>query len=77
MSIRFVEPNLLGVIDHYVTPAPGHDVYVPMLVVAIGEGCYVMFTLFRSSQVSVDGFAQDICMVELDLNILKEIMDGQ
>jgi len=77
MSIRFVEPNLLGVLDHYVTPAPGHEVYVPMRVVANGEGCDVMFTLFRSAQVSDEGFAQDIGMVERDLNTLKEIMEGQ
>lgn len=76
MGIRFVEPNLLGVLDHYVTPAPGHEVYVPMRVVANGEDCDVMFTLFRSAQVSDEGFARDIGMVERDLQSLKEIMEG-
>lgn len=76
MGIRFVEPNVLGVLDHYVTPAPGHEVYVPMRVVANGEGCEVLFTLFRSAQVSDEGFARDIGMVERDLKSLKEIMEG-
>ena len=34
MTIRLVPPNDLGVLDHYLAPADGEIIYVPLRVVA-------------------------------------------
>jgi hypothetical protein len=43
MKFRFVKRNEFGVLDHYVNPAPGVEVYVPMRVLANGSGSEVIF----------------------------------
>ena len=47
VTLRLVPKNVLGVLDHYVSPLPGVEVFVPMRVVPNGEGSEVTFTLFR------------------------------
>ena len=47
VTVRFVPRNTMGVLDHFVTPAPDVEIYVPMRVVANGAGSEVLFTLFR------------------------------
>jgi len=76
MKIRFVEKNDLGVLDHYVTPAPGVEVYVPMRVLSNGSGSEVIFTLFRSPDMSDEKYAEDIGLVERDLKTLKKILES-
>src|SRR5215813_3747150 len=41
LKVRWTEKNAFGVLDHYVTPTPGVEVYVPMRVLANGTGCEV------------------------------------
>ncbi len=48
MRVRFVPPNDFRVADHFVSPAPGVEIHVPMRVLANGSGSEVVFTLFRS-----------------------------
>lgn len=43
MSIRLAPENSLGVLDHYLTPAGGETLYVPLRVVANGSGSEVLF----------------------------------
>jgi hypothetical protein len=47
VKLRFVERNHFGVLDHYVSPKPGVEVYIPMRVVSNGVGSELIFTLFR------------------------------
>src|SRR5687768_8345108 len=74
-KIRFVATNDLGVADHYVSPAPGVDIYVPMRVVANGAHSEIMVTLFQLADMSDDVYAQDIQWVERDLRTLKRILE--
>ena len=46
MKVRFAEKNAFGVLDHYVTPAPELDVYVPMRVLPNGSGNEVISLYF-------------------------------
>jgi len=76
INIRFTERNSLGVLDHYVTPAPGVEIYVPMRVLANGSGSEIIFTLFRQPGMSADKFAEDIELVERDLETLKHVLQS-
>lgn len=75
MSIRLAPENSLGVLDHYLTPAGGETLYVPLRVVANGSGSEVLFTLFRLPEVSDEAYATDAALVRQDLNRLKEQME--
>ena len=75
MKVRFVERNDFGVLDHYVSPAPGVEVYAPMRVLANGSGSEVIFTLFRLPDMSDQKYAEDVGLVEQDLRTLKEILE--
>jgi hypothetical protein len=77
VDFRFVMENPLGVLDHVVTVRPGVEVYVPMRVVANGEGSEVMLTVFRGEGMTEEQFARDVGMVEKDLRTLKELLEGK
>lgn len=72
---RFVESNSLGVLDHVVKLATGVEVYSPMRVIPNGNGCEVIFTLFRTADMTEEQHAADAKLVEGDLRRLKEIIE--
>jgi len=73
--IRFAPRNDFGVLDHYVTIAPGVDVYVPMRVVPNGSGSELTFTLFRQPDMTDQKFKEDAEWVLRDLKKLKDILE--
>ncbi|MDY0395627.1 hypothetical protein RWE15_15855 [Virgibacillus halophilus] len=75
MIIRFVERNKLGVLDHYVTISTGQEILNPMRVIPNGSGSEVMFTLFQSTEISDEKFAEDAKLVESDLKTLKDKLE--
>jgi hypothetical protein len=54
----------------------GVEVYIPMRVVANGEGSEVIFTLFRTPGMSDESLERDIDWVTGDLATLKELLEG-
>src|SRR3989338_7448170 len=74
-QIRFAEKNDFGVLDHYVILASGVEVYVPMRVVSNGSGSEVIFTLFKTPEMSDKQFAEDAGMVERDLKTLRSVLE--
>jgi len=74
-KIKFVDRNNFGVLDHYVTPAPGTKVYVPMRVVPNADGTELIFTLFRLPGMTDEKFAQDTMLVLTDLMALKNLLE--
>ena len=76
MKIRFADQNGLGVLDHFVTPSSGPEVFVPMRVVRNGDGSEIVFTLFRQPEMSQEQFVQDAKWVEKDLARLKSVLEG-
>jgi hypothetical protein len=71
VKVRFTSPNPYGIVDHYVYPAPGGEVYVPMRVGANGSGSEVLLTLFRQPGMSDTKFAEEAGWVERDLQSLR------
>lgn len=76
VSVRFVQPNDLGVLDHDVTLETGATFHNPLRVVPNGTGSEVVFTLFREPSVSAEKFAEDARWVEKDLGVLKALLEG-
>jgi hypothetical protein len=74
--IRFVEANELGVLDHWVITAQGQEVYVPMRVIANGDGAEVLFTLFRQPDMTDETLARDEAWVTGDLEALRRLLEG-
>ncbi len=75
MKLRFARRNDFGVLDHYVTVFPGVEVYVPMRVVPNGQGSEVMFTLFRSADMSDEKYGEDMRWINHDLQNLKNVLE--
>ena len=74
--LRFTPRNAFGVMDHWVVMKSGHEIYVPMRVVADGEGAHVLLTLFRQPGVSHEAFEHDANWVRRDLQNLRDMLEG-
>jgi hypothetical protein len=76
VSVRFVEQNALGVLDHYVRAEPEAEALNPMRVVPNGSGCELTFTLFQRPGMNDEQFAADAGLVEADLHRARAILEG-
>jgi len=77
VKIRLVARNEFHVADHYVSPAPGVEFYVPMRVLANGSGgSELILTLFHLPNMTDEQFQRDIDMVTRDLNTLKRVLEN-
>lgn len=76
MKVRFSERNAFGVLDHWVTPASGAAIYIPLRVIRNGEGCELVLTLFRQPGMSDEKFAADAEWVMRDLRSARALLEG-
>jgi hypothetical protein len=74
-KVMLAERNNFGVLDHHVKLTSGLEAYVPMRVVKNDDGSEIIFTVFQTPEMTDEMFAQDIKIVEKDLNQLKTIME--
>ena len=73
MTVRFVEPNSLGVLDHQVTLATGVSVTNAMRVVANGTGSELVMVLFQWPHISAEDFERDVRAVTDDLARIRQV----
>jgi hypothetical protein len=76
VKLRFVDRNVLGVLDHIVTLPTGLEIYNPMRVIPNGSGSEVVFTLFQTENLSDKQFADDAELVKNDLLTLRRLLEG-
>ena len=77
VRVRFTPPNAFGVLDHFVTPAAGREIPVPLRVIPNGDdGCEVLLTLFRLPGMSQAHFDRDQAWVRRDLAKLKALLEA-
>ena len=76
-TVRFSERNAFGVLDHSVTLPCGTTIYVPLRVVAKGDSCELVLTLFRQANMSDEKFATDAQWVTRDLATAKRILEAK
>ena len=77
VRIRFSERNRYGILDHWVSPAPGVEIHIPMRVIPNGSGSELVFTLFRQAGMSDQSFDADAEWVMRDLLALKNLLEAQ
>jgi len=78
VKVRFSPPNDYGVLDHWVTLPDGTELYMPLRVVANGEGAEVGLTLYRPPNMYDDAaFDRDAAAVARDLAKLKALVEAQ
>ena len=75
-AVRFIDRNSHGVLDHSVRLARGGSAYVPLRVIANGDACNLVLTLFRQPDVSDEKFATDAEWVMRDLQAAKRLLEG-
>jgi hypothetical protein len=75
-KVRFSEPNVYGVLDHWVTLPDGQEIYIPLRVIANDTGSEVSLTLFRLSQMDDAAFEGDAATVANDLAVMKRILEA-
>jgi hypothetical protein len=76
VTVRFVGPNDLGVLDHTVRLPDGTEVLNPMRVLPHDDGAEVVFTVRRPPGVGDDEVAADAAVVAADLETLRGICEG-
>ena len=74
--VEMIEPNTLGVLDHWVTTPEGDAFYNPVRVIEADGGCEIIFTLRRQPGMSDDAFEADAIAIITDLSTLKSILEG-
>jgi hypothetical protein len=75
MRIRFGPENPWGVLDHWVSPAPGREFHSPMRAVPNGSGTEVLFTLFQPEGMTDLQYNEDLALVAKDLRALKHVLE--
>jgi uncharacterized protein YndB with AHSA1/START domain len=76
VTVRFVGPNDLGVLDHTVRLPDGTEVLNPMRVLPHDDGAEVVFTVRRRAGTTDDDVAADAAVVAGDLEALRGICEG-
>ena len=75
VTVRFVERNEFGVLDHDVTLPSGTTVNNPLRVLAHPNGAEVVFTV-RQIELTDDEFDRDAEIVASDLSRLKALLES-
>src|SRR2546425_1655968 len=75
MKVRFSERNAFGVLDHWLSPKPGLEIYIPMRVIANRGGCELVFTLFRLPGMTDEKFAADAEWGMRDLAAAQRVVE--
>ncbi len=76
MTLRFSPRNEHGVLDHSVIPDGGAPMHNPMRLLANGEGCELVFTLYRRGGVTEEEYERDAAWVAHDLAGLKALLES-
>lgn len=75
-EIQYSPKNEYGVLDHRVRIEGVPEIYVPLRMIANGDGTEVVFTLFRGPGMSDADFERDQAMVKKDLANLKKLLES-
>lgn len=77
IKVRIATHRQLGIADQFLSPAPGVEFMIPTRVVPNAEGSEFIFTLFQPENLSEEEYLQEVALVEQELQLLKQILEGQ
>lgn len=73
--VEFTEPNPHGVLDHRVRLQGRPEIYIPLRLIANGDGTEVELVLFRQPDMDDAAFERDAGLVTKDLAALKALLE--
>lgn len=77
VAVRYLTDSDLGVIDFYISPAPGIEVRAFSRVVANGDGAEYIFTQFQAPGMLDDAFEAQVSALKEELVVLRALMHAQ
>jgi hypothetical protein len=75
MTVRIVADRKLGVVDFYMSPAPGVEAMAASRVVPAGSGVEYVFTQFQAPGTPDDVFVKNVQAVAHELTVLKALLE--
>ncbi|HVH31691.1 MAG TPA: SRPBCC family protein [bacterium] len=77
VAIRFVTHPSMGIIDFYISPAPGTEVAAFSRVLPNGGGSEYIFTQFQIPGMPDDVFGRQVRALKEELVVLRALMHAQ
>jgi hypothetical protein len=74
---RFAERNRFGILDVITMPEGGEPIYVPVRVVANGEGTQIILTLLQRPGMSDEHLQSDAEWTRSNLQALKSLLENR
>jgi hypothetical protein len=75
MGIRIVTERRAGVVDFFLSPAPGMEALAASRVVPAGDGVEYVFTQFQAPDMPDDVFAKNVQALAHELTMLKVLLE--
>jgi hypothetical protein len=75
MGIRIVAERSLGVLDFYMSPAPGIEAMAASRVIPAGDDVAYVFTQFQALDMPDDVFAKNVRALAHELTVLKALLE--
>ncbi len=77
VSIRYVTDPSLGIIDFYISPAPGTEAAAFSRVLPNGGGSEYVFTQFQTPEIPDGVFERQVRALKEELVVLRALMHAQ
>ncbi len=77
VAVRYVTHADLGVVDFYLSPAPGIEVAAFSRVVPNGDGAEYVFTQFQTPGMPDEAFEAQVSALKEELVVLRALMHAQ
>lgn len=75
VGIRIVAEHRTGVVDFFISPAPGIEGLAASRVVPAGAGVEYVFTQFQAPDMPDDMFAKNVQALAHELTVLKALLE--
>jgi hypothetical protein len=75
MGVRIAADEKSGVVDFWLSPAPGIEALAASRVIPRGRAAEYAFTQFRNPGMSEEAFRQSVKALEHELAVLKALME--
>ncbi len=77
VAVRYVTHADLGVVDFYLSPAPGIEVDAFSRIVPNGDGAEYVFTQFQAPGMPDEAFEAQVSALKEELVVLRALMHAQ
>jgi hypothetical protein len=75
MGVRIVTERRAGVVDFFISPAPGVEGLAASRVVPAGDGIEYVFTQFQAPDMPNEVFAKNVQALAHELTVLKALLE--